>query len=63
MQAAKLTKVVGQLQNLRQLELFINKPYDSNMEYFFIYDILMAAQHLQKISVTVNYSTLYSNTL
>ncbi|XP_058742434.1 uncharacterized protein LOC131614918 [Vicia villosa] len=58
-QAAKLSKVVGQLQNLRQLKLFINKSYDSNMEYFFISDILMAAQHLQKFSVTVRRSLIF----
>ncbi|XP_058742433.1 putative F-box/LRR-repeat protein At3g44810 [Vicia villosa] len=51
-QIAKLTNVFGQLQNLRQLELCINQPYDSNMEYFSIFDILMAAQRLQKFSLT-----------
>ncbi|CAJ2633091.1 unnamed protein product [Trifolium pratense] len=52
-QVAKLTELLVQYKNLRQLELFIEGPYDPNMDYFWILDIAMASQHLQKISLTI----------
>ncbi|KAI5426640.1 hypothetical protein KIW84_032170 [Lathyrus oleraceus] len=42
---------------LRQLELYIAGAYNPNMDYFWILDIAMASQHLQKLSLTVSYST------
>jgi hypothetical protein len=57
-QVAKVTEILVQYQNLRQLDLSIDGAYDSNMDYFWILDIAMASQHLQKLSVTVSYSIL-----
>jgi hypothetical protein len=57
-QVAKVTEFLVKYRNLRQLELFIDGAYDPNMDYFWILDIAMASQHLQKLSVTVSYSTL-----
>jgi hypothetical protein len=56
-QVAEFTKVLVQFQNLRQLELFIEGAYDHNLDYFWILDIAMASQHLQKLSLTVIYLT------
>ncbi|WJX12423.1 hypothetical protein P8452_02928 [Trifolium repens] len=47
------TAKLVQFQNLRQLELFIEGAHDFNMDYFWILDIAMASQHLQKLSVTI----------
>lgn len=59
-QVEKLKQVLFQFQNLRQLELFVEGGvYDLDMNYFWILDIITASQHLQKISITVSYSTLY----
>ncbi|XP_058742291.1 uncharacterized protein LOC131614753 [Vicia villosa] len=52
-QITKLTKDVVGFQNLRHLELFIVGPYNPNMDYFWILDIAMASQHLQKLSLTI----------
>ncbi|WJX78873.1 hypothetical protein P8452_62055 [Trifolium repens] len=52
-QVAKVTEFLVKYRNLRQLELFIDGAYDPNMDYFWILDIAMASQHLQKLSVTV----------
>jgi hypothetical protein len=57
-QVAKVTEILVQYQNLRQLDLSIDGAYDPNMDYFWILDIAMASQHLQKLSVTVSYSIL-----
>ena len=59
-QVAKLTEVLVQYRNLRRLELFIEGAYDPNMDYFWILDIAMTSQHLQKLSLTVSYFTLFS---
>ncbi|CAJ2671418.1 unnamed protein product [Trifolium pratense] len=55
-QITGLKTVFGQFQNLRGLELFIDEAHDPNMGYFSILDILMASQHLQKLSLTVRNS-------
>ncbi|KAK2417615.1 hypothetical protein QL285_039896 [Trifolium repens] len=52
-QVAKVTEFLVKYRNLRQLELFIDGAYDPNMDYFWILDIAMASQHLQKLSVTI----------
>ncbi|KAK2363714.1 putative F-box/LRR-repeat protein [Trifolium repens] len=52
-QVAKVTEILVQYQNLRQLDLSIDGAYDPNMDYFWILDIAMASQHLQKLSVTI----------
>jgi len=38
------------------LELLIEGGYDPSKDYFWILDIAMASQHLQKLSLTVSYS-------
>jgi hypothetical protein len=48
-----------QFQNLQQLELLIEGASDPNMDYFWILDIIMASQHLRKLSLTVSYSNFY----
>ncbi|WJX83859.1 hypothetical protein P8452_66486 [Trifolium repens] len=53
---AKLKKDLGQFQNLRQLELFIDEAHDPNMGYYSILDVLMASQRLEKLSLTVRNS-------
>ncbi|XP_058762045.1 uncharacterized protein LOC131635440 [Vicia villosa] len=50
---SKLTEDLVQFQNLRRLKLFIEGVYDPNMDYFWILDIVMASQRLQKLSVTI----------
>jgi hypothetical protein len=50
---------LGQFQNLKQLELFIDEAHDPNMGYYSILDVLMASQRLEKLSLTVSYSNLY----
>ncbi|KAK2363332.1 putative F-box/LRR-repeat protein [Trifolium repens] len=55
-QIAKLKKDLGQFQNLRQLELFIDEAHDPNMGYYSILDVLMASQRLEKLSLTVRNS-------
>jgi hypothetical protein len=57
-QVAKVTEVLVQYRNLKQLDLFIEGEYDPNMDYFWILDIAMTSQHLQKLSLTVSYLTL-----
>jgi hypothetical protein len=57
-QVAKVTEVLVQYRNLKQLDLFIEGAYDPNMDYFWILDIAMTSQHLQKLSLTVSYLTL-----
>ncbi|XP_045831068.1 uncharacterized protein LOC123922391 [Trifolium pratense] len=52
-QIAKLKKDLGQFQNLKQLELFIDEANDPNMGYYSILDVLMAYQHLEKLSLTL----------
>nr|ABD32495.1 Cyclin-like F-box [Medicago truncatula] len=55
-QIANLTKVLVQFQNLQQLELLIEGACDPNMDYFWILDIIMASQHLRKLSLTIRNS-------
>ncbi|XP_058740243.1 uncharacterized protein LOC131612465 [Vicia villosa] len=52
-QIRKLTKGLVRFQNLKQLKLFIAGAYNPNMDYFWILDIAMASQHLQKLSLTI----------
>nr|ABD33034.2 Cyclin-like F-box [Medicago truncatula] len=59
-QIEELTKVLVRFQNLRQLELLIEGGYDPSRDYFWILDIAMASQHLQKLSLTVG---IYYNLL
>jgi hypothetical protein len=51
--------VLVQFQNLRELELFIEGANDPNMNYFWILDIAMTSQHLEKLSLTVSFSMHY----
>ncbi|GAU36928.1 hypothetical protein TSUD_332010 [Trifolium subterraneum] len=55
-QIAKLKEDLGQFQNLRQLELFIDEAHDLTMGYNSILYVLMASQRLQKLSLTVRNS-------
>ncbi|CAI8614245.1 unnamed protein product [Vicia faba] len=50
---SKIKKDLVGFQNLRHLELFIVGAYNPNMDYFWILDIAMASQHLQKLSLTI----------
>jgi hypothetical protein len=59
-QVAKVTEVLVQYRNLKQLDLFIEGAYDPNMDYFWILDIAMTSQHLQKLSLTVSYLNSFS---
>ncbi|CAK8543514.1 unnamed protein product [Lathyrus sativus] len=52
-QISALKKGLVRLQNLRQLELFIIGAYNPTMDYFWILDIAMASQHLQKLSLRI----------
>ncbi|CAL5214375.1 unnamed protein product [Lathyrus oleraceus] len=52
-QIPKLTKDLVRFQNLKQLKLFIVGAYNPKMDYFWILDIAMASQHLQKLSLTI----------
>nr|ABD33037.2 Cyclin-like F-box [Medicago truncatula] len=52
-QIKELTKVLVRFQNLRQLELLIEGTCDSSKDYFWILDIAIASQHLQKLSLTI----------
>ncbi|KEH24221.1 putative FBD domain, leucine-rich repeat domain, L domain-containing protein [Medicago truncatula] len=52
-QIKELTKVLVRFQNLRQLDLLIEGAYDRSRDYFWILDIAMASQHLQKLSLTI----------
>nr|ABN08218.1 Cyclin-like F-box; FBD, putative [Medicago truncatula] len=53
---AKL-KVLDQFQNLKRLELFLEKAFAPSMGYYLILDVLMTSQHLQKLSLTVKNSS------
>jgi len=46
-----------EFQNLKNLELFIEGAYDQNLDYFWILDIAMASNHLEKLSVKVSHLT------
>ncbi|KEH24177.1 hypothetical protein MTR_7g105520 [Medicago truncatula] len=48
----ELTKVLVRFQSLRQLEFIIMGEYDPSWDYFWILDIAMASEHLQKLSLT-----------
>ncbi|KEH23819.1 putative F-box domain, leucine-rich repeat domain, L domain-containing protein [Medicago truncatula] len=70
-QITELSTILVRFQNLRQLELFIKVPCDFNIgfespdfeiphdfkiDFFWILDIAMACQHLQKLSLTIRNS-------
>lgn len=52
-----MKEYMDQYQNLIQLKLYIGGAYDPNMDCFWILDNAMASQHLQKLSLTMSYST------
>ncbi|XP_058748661.1 uncharacterized protein LOC131621647 [Vicia villosa] len=53
-QISELTKeYLVQFKKLRQLELYIAGAYNPSMDNFWILDLAMASQHLQKLSLTI----------
>ncbi|KAK2363918.1 hypothetical protein QL285_088849 [Trifolium repens] len=57
-QITELSAILVRFQNLRQLELFIERAYDLNMDYFWILYIAMASPHLQKFAVRIRHSDM-----
>ncbi|XP_058728969.1 uncharacterized protein LOC131601214 isoform X2 [Vicia villosa] len=50
-------KALSRIRKLKQLELFIDKGHFPYIDFYSILDVLMATQHLQKLSLTVRYKS------